>query len=230
MGKDKYSKWVYGLLWVVANTFSWPLSSLIGMAAGWLAWETYQVLTDQMFLPFLSDESNRMLFAFILLGVSWGAVIGFLQQVLLKQRFNLDRRSWILATCLGMTLYLLFSQLESIAYDIRELRTFGYGLGIFASFVSSTLLGTAQWVVLRHTAKRAGLWILATVVALSVSPMVLNLFRFGPDWGNGRNYLAYSLFFSLRTGLMYSLITWIALNLIATSSIKPLENQPGLVN
>ena len=226
MEKDKQRKWVHGLFWVVANTFSWPLSLWTGMAAGWLAWEAY----DVMYIPFLADESNRMLITFILLGVGWGVAIGFLQQILLKQRFNLDRRSWIVATCLGMALYLSFSQVELIAYDIRELQPFSRGLGILASFVSSALLGTAQWVILRHTVKRAGLWILATVIALSVSPMVLNLFHFGPAWENGRNYLVYSLFASLRTGFMYGLITWIAVSMISPPSAKTLENQPGLVN
>ena len=106
-----------------------------------------------------------------------------------------------------------------------------YGLGIFAVFVSSTLLGTAQWVILRHTFKRAGLWILATVIALGVSPMVINLFDFSRGWGgNGRNYLLYSFFSSLITGLIYSLITWFTLNLISRPSIKILENQQELVN
>lgn len=231
MEKDKQRKWINGLWWVVVNTFGWILNIFIAMAVGWLGWEIYQFLTDQMFIPFLYDESNRMLLTYIFFGVGWGAVIGFLQQMVLKQRFNLDGRSWIFATCIGMTLYLLFSQVESLTYEIEILYRFRYGLSIFAVFVSSTLFGTAQWVILRHTFKRAGLWILATAIALGVSPMVINLFDFSRGWGgNERSYFLYPFFSSLITGLIYSLITWFTLNLISRPSIKTLENQQGLVN
>ena len=106
MEVKQQKKWVSGVLWVLANTLSWFfLKYAIGMAAGWLAWEAHELVRD---------DTSQTLLLLILLGVGWGAATGYLQQIVLKLRFDLNGKSWIIATCIGMTLYVLFSN----AYQI----------------------------------------------------------------------------------------------------------------
>jgi hypothetical protein len=218
MKKDRHQrKWAFGLSWVIVNTFSWALYTLVAMAAGWVMWEAYQYLRTERVMRFLSDESNRIWIAVVILGVCWGAIIGFFQQLVLKQRFDLEGRTWILATLIGVTIYIILrTSVSSFAVNIAPSRASLYVINILGTFACSTALGIAQWLILRQYFSRSGWWIVATVIALGIPSLATSTF-FG---GGGKSFLLSSVVSLAVEGLIYGLITLIALTLISKQSSK----------
>jgi hypothetical protein len=207
-------KWTFGLSWVIVNTFGWGLSILVALAAGLFVWQVYQSLsTPQM--RFLSDELNRMLLSAVILGVSWGAIIGLLQELVLKQRFDLENGTWMGVTLVGIAIYTILPALLSIlTQDIGS--SFLYLTSFLGRLAGSTAFGIAQWLFLRKYFTRSGWWIFATVVASVIAYLTsLILFR-----GGGRSYLFFAIVSLAFEGLVYGFITLIALTLISRQSSK----------
>ena len=93
-------------------------------------------------------------------GVIGPACLGLLQWLVLKRHIS-QASYWILATTLGGVLALYLG--SAAGFFI------GYGLtGVAAAAIGGTILGLAQWLVLRRHVSEAGFWILASCVALTV--------------------------------------------------------------
>jgi hypothetical protein len=95
-----------------------------------------------------------------LAGVIGPATLGLLQWLVLRRHIS-QASWWILATTVGGVLGLYVGSTAGFFV--------GYGLtGVVAGAIGGTILGLAQWLVLRRHFSEAGLWILASCVALTV--------------------------------------------------------------
>jgi hypothetical protein len=221
MGSGKYKgKWTFGLLWIIVNTFSWGIFVALGGVSGWVAWQSYQYFSRGRGVPFLGDESNRILIALVILGLSWGAIIGLLQYSVLKRHLNLRGRKWILATIIGITIYLLsIDFLSAFAANIRLSMGFLNVVSGIHKFTSWLALGLAQWFILRHHFTKSGWWVVTTVIALGFSTFLTStFFRTG-----GRNFLPNTIISSSIEGLIYGVSTLIVLTFFFGQTVNAVD-------
>jgi hypothetical protein len=209
MRKDRERvKWTFGPLWIIANTLGWGTFIIVSMAAGWIVWEVYDNSYGQLGTRFLHSESIRVVIALVLSSVCWGAIIGVLQQFVLRRHFELEVKKWVLATTFGLTVYRTVQILVPALAANMAFRSYQILPGI-STFVSAVAFGIAQWFVLRRYMKRSGWWIAATASALWLSHFAFPTGVFTD--------------FFLAEGLLYGVATWITLAVI---SRRLLETPP----
>jgi hypothetical protein len=197
-------KWIFGLLWVVANTFSWIMFSIAMMAAGWIVWTLYDN-SVLVFYGILADELARMTITAVIAALCGGVILGVLQKFILRRRFELDGKKWILATVIGFVVYATVLLLVSFwalgNLPLHHYRTFSN----ISGFVFPLALGIAQWLVLRRHLTRSGCWIAATAVAFGLSDLASSVLTTGQLRTSILNGL------NVVEGAIYSVVTLIAL-------------------
>jgi hypothetical protein len=165
-------KWVFGLLWVAANTLGWGTLIIVSMAAGWLVWVTYDNSSWGPTYRLLSSELVRTLIALVTAGLCWGAIIGVLQQFILRRRIELEGMKWVLATSIGLTVYTAVQTLvPALAAGSLPFRLYQMLSGV-CKFAAPFAFGTTQWFLLRRYMTRAGWWVAAVAVASWLSYFV----------------------------------------------------------
>lgn len=210
MADRQPGKWTFGLLWTVANILGWGLWIGLGMAAGWLVWTLYE---QGGYPRLLHNEVARGFLTLMIAGLCWGAVLGGLQQFVLKRRFRLEGSQWVWATITGIVLHVLIQSLSSllltvVPYSMSSHRV----LDALVSWVPPLALGMAQWVVLRRHWARSGWWVGAVVLALWLPSIAFLAFQSGPTT------LSDMLFPSTVQGFAYGLATFAVLSVITVKS------------
>jgi hypothetical protein len=208
MEKNKQiGNWAFGILWIVANILGWSMRMWVARAAGWIAWEAYQSAGLGTLYRILSNDSIRLLIAMLIFGICWGAILGSLQYLVLKQGFSLEGKKWILATVIGVAISSILSGLASFApYFLSSgiflvVRTI---VGIFTSVLFT--LGVAQWFVLRRYFARSEWWLIVTAVASGLSTLVASIFIKG-----GQITIISSIVSQTTQGVLYGFVTLIVL-------------------
>ncbi len=164
MGKDRvWATGALGVLWIAANTLSWASYIWVGLAAGWVLWQAY--LGPAGSLDLLANDGSRTLAALIISFLCWGAIVGALQQAILRRRFVLEGNAWVLATVAGLTLSRVLRNLAILAELVGVPFKLAPAADGILIIVSACALGIAQWLVLRRSSPRSAWWIAAPAIA-----------------------------------------------------------------
>jgi len=224
MRKDRErGKRTFGPLWIIANTFGWGTLIIVSRAAGWIEWEFYDNYGRDLFFRFrtfrfLPNGSIRMVIGLVIIGLCWGAIVGVLQQFVLRRRFELAGKRWVLVTVIGLTVYTTVEVLVPALAVSLAFRSYQILTGI-STFVSPFAFGIAQWFLLRRYFTRSGWWIAATAIASWLSHFALSTFA------TGQLRSSVLIAFYLVQGLLYSVTTLIALTAIFRQSTVAVENE-----
>lgn len=211
--EGKQEKLSFGISWIVLNTLCWGILYTLAIAAGWLVWQIYESSGYSMWSNLFRDERTRTYIAIILFGFTGGAIIGSLQQLLLRRMIKINRIYWVLATMVGITLYMiivsgLYPSYVSQHYQESSIGRYGYYMAC------GLVLGISQWLVLRQNYQRSGWWILATTVALPLSTFITS-FLFSQIHTNYPMSLSTNIFSTLimlfLEGFCYGVATWLVL-------------------
>jgi hypothetical protein len=219
-------KWIFGLLWIIANTFGWGICPLLALASGWIVWQLYQNFSARSVFNPLGGESNRAFIAMIIVGVCWGAIIGGFQLSILARRFELKGKNWVFATIVGMTLYMTVQLFRGFTHSFSQTDIF---VNLTFSFVPPLVLGLAQWFILRRYFTRSGWWIVAITLALGLAASITSGLSRLLVMKSSMGY-RYDIFFSSSTffieGLFYGVATWIVLTIISRRPVATRVNMP----
>lgn len=209
---------VFGLLWIVTNTFAWGMYLVAGLAVARLVWALYQGL---LHISFLGNDLNRLLVVSIILGVGWGAIVGALQAFVLTRRFELEAKGWVSATIVGFLLYATLDVLASRSVQIVAM--FTPSIQVFSRIVALVPplgLGIAQWFTLRRYFTSSGWWVAATTLGLWLPTVAFSQFVMGFNTG------AWGFIASTSVkGLSYSVATLIALAVFSRQAIAAVESK-----
>ena len=146
-------KWTFGLQWMLAT----PVGYVVGVLLGGRISAGVSIIPYHM-LRWVGSE--------VVKGAVIGASIGLMQWVVLRRRGRWGR--WALASTLGMAVaWALAGNVRLLLSSTFGIKEYGISYAISKAVVG-TLLGCAQWLVLRHQARRAGWWILASAVGWSL--------------------------------------------------------------
>ena len=208
--------WNFGLLWIIVNTCGWGMYVIIAAAAGWIVWQAYQELSYGQGIQFLANESNRILIAIVIFSLCWGAIVGLVQQFVLRRRFKLEGKRWVLATIIGLLVYVAVRDSATLLAVIVMIPTLYSYVPYICKFTAPFALGVAQWFILRRYFARSGWWIAATVVSLWLSSFIPSATEYG------RNISLYIASFPIE-GLIYGIATLFALTIITKQSIVAVE-------
>lgn len=167
-------------------TLACGLAELLGIGAAALWW----VMLDR-----LEPEPRTLLACMVMLlgkglsGLFEGTILGLIQGALLRLRYpRLSVRGWIAATCALAVLGWLLGSAPSIflpqqagSPDFDPSLTLTIALASVSGALVGVLFGAAQWLVLRHAASRASLWIWANASAWAVAlPLIYIAASTGP--------------------------------------------------
>jgi hypothetical protein len=148
----------FWLAWITLTAVGWT----VGLGAGLLLGAPIQLVVGMMLVtPAVTCLA--------------GGVLGAGQWLALRRWRGTGW--WIPATAIGLGVGLtigvtlveqLGRWLSGGPVNVARLTTAGR-VGSFAviGLVTGTTLGAAQWLVLRHTAQRSGVWIVSTIVAIT---------------------------------------------------------------
>ena len=207
-------KWAFGLLWIIANTFGWGIYILIGFAVGWIVWQAYQDLNPYYghSFYFLTKESNRILIAFVISSIGWGAIVGFLQKLVIRRCFKLELKGWILATIIGLLLYETVCHSYVYIHAKVWIPVLSPYISYMCALIAPLMLGVAQWFVLRRYCARSGWWIVATMASLWLSAFTIQPYTTYAPGYDGNLVLTF-IGFPLE-GLIYGIATSVVLTII----------------
>jgi hypothetical protein len=206
MADRQLGKWTFGLVWILLNVLGWALFLGFGMAAGWLVWTLYE---QGGYPRLLHNEVIRDFLTLFIVGFCWGALLGWLQQIVLKRRFGLEGSAWAWATMIGGVLSVVIPGLSSILLLVLPYsRASYYVLSVLVASIPPMALGLAQWVVLRRYFARAGWWVAAVVVALWIVPVLFSTFS------SGHITLVYMIILRGSEGVAYGLATFAVLSVL----------------
>lgn len=166
------------ILWI-----QWVLVSILGWGIGLIPAYTVDTIliktVSNDFRELISFYDFRDFIGFIVIGFS----LGVAQWLILRQYFQ-QSASWILATCIGIATG-WNSILVDAAVEIASMSglywhhyanvTFYFILGI----ISGTLLGIAQWIVLRQKFQQAKLWIFANALGEGLASALYSMWFTG---------------------------------------------------
>ncbi len=133
----------------------------------WLLWVLASVVSTTI-IQAVFGVSNDIV-SFTLAGAVSGAVIGFVQWLVLRQQID-NAGWWILATVGGRAVgwaasWVMFSVMLEAMVGAVEWNTSVIAADAAGAAVSGALIGTAQWLVLRQQLRQAGWWIPATTIS-----------------------------------------------------------------
>ncbi len=160
---------------------------------------------------FMSEEGRQNI-AIIILGIVAGMIIGSLQQLLLRRMIKINGMYWVIATTVGITMYMivesgLYTSYISQHFPPSSIARYGF----YAA--SGLVLGISQWLVLRQNYIRSEWWILATTLSFPISTMITSFFYnqlpLSVPMRLVTNILVTITIFSLQ-GLCYGVATWLA--------------------
>ena len=154
--------------WIAANA----LGEVLGLGVAALI--AVAVAQAHTFSP--AEEILVVTAAFLVIGAYEGAIIGAAQWLVLRRLLpSVGAKRWIGATVAGAVIAWMLGRIPSALADWTNVsggagqREPGPAMLIVLSAAAGALLGSilgvAQWVVLRRHVRRAGLWIGANVLA-----------------------------------------------------------------
>lgn len=154
--------------WLAATTLGWPLGSLAMFSLGW----TLEGALLRLFG--VSDTAYSTALAVItgltfgLTGVVGGAIAGAFQWIVLRD-YLARAGHWIAASAVGYSLGFGPGFAVAMALDHAMGGNFNDDSAVMpfvvGVFLAGTVIGVAQWCVLRHERRGAAWWILASTVA-----------------------------------------------------------------
>jgi hypothetical protein len=204
----------FSLFWMIVNPLGWGLMVIVGLIIG-LIWNLYQSLSIGTIFYFLLDENTGSIITLILFSISWGLIMGILQQFLLRRYYKVNTTHWIIATTIGISFYVLLKESSKILpFYLFELthKYYSYQLfGYISLFISPIILGLLQWLVLRRCFyKLSFLWTIAVPIALWIGQLVQsNIYLLSIE-----DSLLTSIGSILLEGMMYSITTLIVFSIV----------------
>lgn len=186
----------------------------------WLWWVAYTTL-GYFILGAVTIAVIRFMPGGLLLGAILGmGVVGFMQWFVLRRYLPAMRGlGWTLATVLGQLVGMILAFIVAVLLGPRLYLTFASSVETIGgpiaqsvnAFVNGAVLGTiigfAQWLILRRYLQAAGWWVSATAVAMALSSVVSALWL--PGIGSG-GLVALPLTMSI-TGVIVGAFTGIIL-------------------
>jgi hypothetical protein len=178
--------------WEILNFFNqntlriwaqWVVVSILGWGAGLIP----AYILDSVLIKTVSSDFRDLIpfyhfrdfIAFIVVGFS----LGVAQWLVLRKYFP-QLAQWVLATCAGIALG-WNSTFVGAAVEIASMSglyshhyanvTFHFILGI----ISGTILGVAQWIVLRQKFQQAKLWIIANAIGEGLASALYSMWFTG---------------------------------------------------
>jgi len=151
--------WAYWIIWTLANTVGWSLSSLVRNAI---------------------FEASGSSLSQVVTGVAVGICLGLAQWFALLGQPYKAGIWWVLTTIAGWGFGWVIGW--QAAWQLFGARGFGVVFGVIG-LVAGSLAGFGQWIILRGQVQKAGWWIAANAVGWGAGLAATYLyFRFSYGW------------------------------------------------
>jgi hypothetical protein len=197
--------------WIGANSLAWLLG--YGLAHAFARLLFWSDITIQLHLEranYIWARPTASPLGSIGYMLILGAIVGVAQGALLRRVFDIKLRDWVGATVLGFVVYGL---LISIFYNLAivqgrsVLLNCGQALLLVAAIVVFPL---PQWHILKRHVRRAGWWIVVSVVAIYVTQPPTGTSSL-PGW----------IMTTLFLGALFGTLTAIGLSVLTRSPKEP---------
>jgi hypothetical protein len=207
------SRWKLWEAWILATA----IGELIGL--GIVVWASTQTQTFQKY-----PEG-----AFLLVGALEGIILGCCQWLVLR-RYVPHIAGWIVATTIGAIVAWmggsLVSLLMAVSYawrsDAASAKAFYEGILLLGASLG-TILGFAQWIVLRTHIRRASWWIFSSTLAWAIGLLVafMGADLPQPTWSEPQVALARA-----ATGAMMGIVIGSITGIVLVWLIQPSASKP----